>query len=150
MNLPAFTQHGSGETAVLLLHGIGGGQAIWNDEVSGTAAALATAGYAAVSIDLPGYGASAAMGPPDMEAFVAGVVELSGLLARDEALDVRSDPVLLVDDPDQKSRVLLLDVCEHLAERRAGRCDRGHARGVAAEMRWQQHAGHAIDATVTA
>jgi hypothetical protein len=31
-----------------------------------------------------------------------------------------------------------------------GRCDRGRARGVAAEMRRQQHPRHAIDATVTA
>lgn len=81
MSLPAFTQHGDGDTAVLLLHGIGGGQAIWNDEVSGTAAALAAAGYAAFSIDLPGYGASAAMGPPDMEAFVAAVLAIIDLAA---------------------------------------------------------------------
>ncbi|HZF79470.1 MAG TPA: alpha/beta hydrolase [Rubrivivax sp.] len=72
--LPAFTQHGTGDTAVLLLHGIGGGQAIWEDGASGTGRALEAAGYAAFSIDLPGYGGSATMGPPDMDSLVAGVM----------------------------------------------------------------------------
>lgn len=74
MTLPAFTQQGSGEVAVLLLHGIGGGQSIWGDETSGTARALAAAGYSAISIDLPGYGESAAMGAPDLDLFVAAVL----------------------------------------------------------------------------
>ena len=72
--LPAFTRHGTGDTAVLLLHGIGGGQAIWAHDASGTADALAAAGYAAFSIDLPGYGESASMGQPDMNSFVAAVL----------------------------------------------------------------------------
>ena len=74
--LPAFTQQGTGDTAVLLLHGIGGGQAIWGDRASGTARALAAAGYATFSIDLPGYGEAATMGPPDMDRFVAGVLAI--------------------------------------------------------------------------
>jgi pimeloyl-ACP methyl ester carboxylesterase len=72
--LPAFTQHGTADTAVLLLHGIGGGQAIWEEHASNTGPALAAAGYAAFSIDLPGYGESASMGPPDMDSFVEGVL----------------------------------------------------------------------------
>ena len=71
--LPAFTEHGRGGTAVLLLHGIGGGQAMWADDASGTARALAAAGYRAVAIDLPGYGASASLGSPSMQTLVDGV-----------------------------------------------------------------------------
>jgi len=64
---------GGGSTAVLLLHGIGGGRSIWGDAASGTSRALAEAGYRAVAVDLPGYGDSAAMGAPDLAAMVAGV-----------------------------------------------------------------------------
>lgn len=71
--LPAFTERGQGDTAVLLLHGIGGGRSIWDDAASGTLRALADAGFRAVAVDLPGYGDSAALGPPDLDAFVAGV-----------------------------------------------------------------------------
>jgi 3-oxoadipate enol-lactonase len=67
--LPAFDELGQGGTAVLLLHGIGGGRAIWGE----TAPVIASAGYCAVALDLPGYGDSAAMGAPDMAALVAGV-----------------------------------------------------------------------------
>lgn len=74
MTLPAFTQQGTGEVAVLLLHGIGGGKSIWGIEASGTASAIAAAGLRAFSIDLPGYGESAAMAPPDMDSFVAAVL----------------------------------------------------------------------------
>ena len=72
MSLPAFTAVGQGGTAVLLLHGIGGGRSIWSDAGSGTLAALAQAGYQAVAIDLPGYGDSA--GSPDMDAMVQAVL----------------------------------------------------------------------------
>jgi 3-oxoadipate enol-lactonase len=78
--LPAFSGQGQGATAVLLLHGIGGGQAMWADEASGTARALAAAGYRAVSIDLPGYGASAALGAPTMEMLVDGVAAVIAAL----------------------------------------------------------------------
>ena len=73
MTLPAFDLRGQGDVAVLLLHGIGGGRSIWGDEASGTARAMADAGFRAVSVDLPGYGDSAAMGPPDLAAMVAAV-----------------------------------------------------------------------------
>jgi 3-oxoadipate enol-lactonase len=64
--LPAFTESGQGSTAVLLLHGIGGGQNIWLN----TADALATAGYRVLRVDLPGYGLSAGLQAVDMESFV--------------------------------------------------------------------------------
>lgn len=73
MSLPAFTAAGQGGTAVLLLHGIGGGRSIWAGEGSATVAALAQAGYQAVAIDLPGYGKSA--GAPDMDSMVQAVLD---------------------------------------------------------------------------
>jgi pimeloyl-ACP methyl ester carboxylesterase len=80
VSLAAFAEQGSGNTAVLLLHGIGGGAAIWSDAASGTAQAIAEAGYRAIAVDLPGYGASAAMGVPDLEAMVEAVRALIGHL----------------------------------------------------------------------
>ncbi len=71
--VPAFTEQGQGSTAVLLLHGIGGGRSIWSDKASGTASAIAAAGFRAVAIDLPGYGDSPAGESPDLAAFVAAV-----------------------------------------------------------------------------
>jgi pimeloyl-ACP methyl ester carboxylesterase len=65
--LPAFAEHGAGTVAVLLLHGIGGGQAIWRD----TPPALAAAGFRAAAMDFPGYGASA--GAPTLDAMVGAV-----------------------------------------------------------------------------
>ena len=76
MILPAFTETGQGATAVLLLHGIGGGRSIWLDAGSGTASALAQAGYRAVAIDLPGYGDSA--GTPEMDSMVQAVCDMAG------------------------------------------------------------------------
>jgi len=67
MSLPAFIEAGQGATAVLLLHGIGGGKAIWADTLD----ALAAAGHQAVAIDFPGYGDSP--GTPTMDALVAAV-----------------------------------------------------------------------------
>jgi 3-oxoadipate enol-lactonase len=80
MTLPAVTETGAGDTAVVMLHGIGGGRDIWSDAHSGTTRALADAGYRTVAVDLPGYGDSAAMGPPDMAAMVGGVRALIGSL----------------------------------------------------------------------
>jgi 3-oxoadipate enol-lactonase len=50
---------GSGPVTVALLHGVGGGRCIWDAEHSGTAQALADAGYRVIALDLPGYGDSA-------------------------------------------------------------------------------------------
>ena len=54
MTLPAYVEQGRGDTAVLLLHGIGGGAAIWSPRASGTAHAIAAAGYRCLAVDLPG------------------------------------------------------------------------------------------------
>jgi len=71
VSLPALDTAGQGNTAVVLLHGIGGGRSIWGDPGSGTLRALAGAGYHALSLDLPGYGDTP--GPAGMDAFVAAV-----------------------------------------------------------------------------
>lgn len=50
---------GTGPVTVALLHGVGGGRCIWDAEHSGTAQALAGAGYRVIALDMPGYGDSA-------------------------------------------------------------------------------------------
>ena len=72
MTLPAFSEAGQGATAVLLLHGVGGGRAIWSDAASGTTSAIAAAGFRAVAIDFPGYGDSP--GLPTLDAMVQSVL----------------------------------------------------------------------------
>lgn len=59
MLLPAFIEQGEGDTAVFLLHGVGGSKEAWvhNQPV------LATAGFRTVAWDMPGYGASAPLSP---------------------------------------------------------------------------------------
>jgi 3-oxoadipate enol-lactonase len=69
----AFDRQGSGRTAVVLLHGVGGGRSIWSDAVSGTARAIAEAGFTAIALDLPGYGDSL-LQPPLSTASMAGEV----------------------------------------------------------------------------
>lgn len=59
MTLPAFTEQGKGDTAVFLLHGVGGGKQAWahNQPV------LSAAGFRTVAWDMPGYGDSSAISP---------------------------------------------------------------------------------------
>jgi 3-oxoadipate enol-lactonase len=54
MALPAYLEQGKGDTAVFLLHGVGGGKEAWahNQPV------LAAQGYRTIAWDMPGYGAS--------------------------------------------------------------------------------------------
>ena len=84
MTLPAFSEAGQGGTAVLLLHGIGGGRSIWLDGGSGTANALAQAGYRALAIDLPGYGESA--GTPEMNSMVQAVLDVAEHIGADRTV----------------------------------------------------------------
>jgi 3-oxoadipate enol-lactonase len=58
---------------VVLLHGVGGSRASFGDEVSGTAAALAGAGFDAVAPDLPGYGGSPTVEPYTMATLAAAL-----------------------------------------------------------------------------
>jgi 3-oxoadipate enol-lactonase len=76
--LPAFDEQGQGDVAVLLLHGIGGGRSIWDDTTSGTAQALAAAGYRVLAMDFPGYGGSASLGLPTLRSMVDAVAALIG------------------------------------------------------------------------
>lgn len=78
--LPTHVVAGQGPDAVLLLHGIGGGLALWGDEGSATLQALATSGVRAVALDLPGYGGSAAQGPPTLADMVDAVVAVARLM----------------------------------------------------------------------
>lgn len=81
MTLPAFTPFGPTgsdddvDTAVLLLHGVGGGRSIWSDAASGTASAIARTGCLAVAMDFPGYGDSA--GQPTLAAMVDSVLAMA-------------------------------------------------------------------------
>jgi 3-oxoadipate enol-lactonase len=59
MTLAHYTVQGNGDTAVFLLHGVGGGHSTW----AATQAALAQHGYQAVAWDMPGYGESASITP---------------------------------------------------------------------------------------
>ncbi|MDE2080798.1 MAG: alpha/beta fold hydrolase [Burkholderiales bacterium] len=61
---------------LLLLHGIGGGRAIWDDAV----AAFDRAGHRALAIDFPGYGT--APGRPTLEAMVEAAAAAVGRLGR--------------------------------------------------------------------
>jgi 3-oxoadipate enol-lactonase len=57
MALPAFVEQGEGDTAVFLLHGVGGGKEAWLHNQ----ATLAAAGYRMIAWDMPGYGDSGAI-----------------------------------------------------------------------------------------
>lgn len=65
-----------GERCVVLLHGVGGGREAWGDSISGTGRALVEAGFTALAVDLPGYGASASIEPYDMAGLAAAVTAL--------------------------------------------------------------------------
>lgn len=73
----AFDREGPAGRPVVMLHGIGGGRAIWR----GTVAALAAAGFDAIAVDLPGYGDSANQTPGGVDAMAAAVVALMDHLA---------------------------------------------------------------------
>ena len=60
--IPAFDERGAGDTAVVMLHGVGGGRGAWTGQLD----AFAAAGYRAVAWDAPGYGDTPAIEPYDM------------------------------------------------------------------------------------
>lgn len=67
---------GAGDTAVVMLHGVGGGRDAWSDATGGTGGVLADAGYLAIAPDLPGYGDSPTVTPYTMAALADAVVAL--------------------------------------------------------------------------
>lgn len=71
MTLPAYLEQGKGDTAVFLLHGVGGGKAAWARNQS----VLAVAGFRTVAWDMPGYGASSPVSPCT-NAALAGALKL--------------------------------------------------------------------------
>jgi pimeloyl-ACP methyl ester carboxylesterase len=59
MSLPHYVAAGEGDTAVFLLHGVGGGHEVWASNLQ----PLADAGYRVIAWDTPGYGSSALVDP---------------------------------------------------------------------------------------
>jgi len=72
VSLPATIVRGSGDVAVFLLHGVGGGKEAWQDNLE----AIAAASCRAVAWDAPGYGASAPLARLDNAAFAHALVTL--------------------------------------------------------------------------
>lgn len=85
---PAFVEKGQGDTAVVLLHGVGGGHAAFD----ATLPVLAAAGYRAVAWDAPGYGASG-LGPNETADLSMGSMA-SALLRLVDALGARRTVVV--------------------------------------------------------
>ena len=72
----AHLRWGRGDTAVVMLHGVGGGREAWDDAISGTGRAVGQAGFVAIAPDLPGYGDSPTIEPYDMAGLAAAVIAL--------------------------------------------------------------------------
>lgn len=72
MPLPNYTEQGSGEVAVFLLHGVGGSHAAW----AGTTPVLAQAGYRSIAWDMPGYDQSQTLAPYTMDALAESLLAL--------------------------------------------------------------------------
>jgi pimeloyl-ACP methyl ester carboxylesterase len=77
VRVPAFEERGGGDTAVVMLHGVGGGSAAWADQLE----SLARAGYRAVAWDAPGYGDSPAIEPYTMDGLARALEGLVDALA---------------------------------------------------------------------
>ncbi len=74
--VPYFEELGSGETTVLMLHGIGGGRQAFAHQMP----ALAAAGFHAVAWDMPGYGHSAIVDPYEFATLAEECIELIDVL----------------------------------------------------------------------
>ena len=59
MTQPNFIEAGTGDTAVFLLHGVGGGASAWDQ----TLPLLAAQGYRCIAWNMPGYGRSVPVAP---------------------------------------------------------------------------------------
>lgn len=78
----AFDVTGHGDTAVFLLHGIGGNRHTWPALVD----ALGRAGYCAVACDLPGYGTSATVEPYTLEQLALSCVQCMDIVGARRAV----------------------------------------------------------------
>ena len=72
MTLPACLEQGQGDTAVFLLHGVGGGKEAWAHNQP----ALASRGFRTIAWDMPGYGASSTVQPYDNAALAGALAAL--------------------------------------------------------------------------
>jgi pimeloyl-ACP methyl ester carboxylesterase len=72
MTAPACIERGTGRTAVVMLHGVGGGKEAFGPQMQ----PLAEAGYRAIAWDMPGYGESPAIAPCDMAGLAASLAAL--------------------------------------------------------------------------
>jgi pimeloyl-ACP methyl ester carboxylesterase len=70
--IPAYESRGTSDTALFLLHGVGGAKALWAPQLE----PLASAGYRVVAWDMPGYGASAMLEPYTFEALARALERL--------------------------------------------------------------------------
>ena len=75
--IPAYISRGGGEATVVLLHGVGGGKAYWEEQLE----VLAAAGYRAVAWDMPGYGESGMVEPYTLAELVLALERLIDRLA---------------------------------------------------------------------
>jgi 3-oxoadipate enol-lactonase len=72
MTIPAHIVRGFGDTAVVMLHGVGGGASAWTPQLD----AIAAGGYLAVAWDAPGYGTTAPIEPYDMAGLARSLEQL--------------------------------------------------------------------------
>jgi pimeloyl-ACP methyl ester carboxylesterase len=70
--IPAYESRGGSDTAIFLLHGVGGGKALWAPQLD----PLAAAGYRVVAWDMPGYGDSAMVEPYGFQALARALERL--------------------------------------------------------------------------
>jgi 3-oxoadipate enol-lactonase len=74
---PAFIATGTGDTAIVMLHGVGGGKEVWTPQMN----AFARRGYRAVAWDMPGYGETPAIEPYQMAGLARALERLLDALA---------------------------------------------------------------------
>jgi pimeloyl-ACP methyl ester carboxylesterase len=80
--VPAFLSRGEGETALVLLHGVGGGKSFWAPQLD----ALGRADARIVAWDMPGYGDSATVAPYTMGALARALGRLLDELAAERVV----------------------------------------------------------------
>lgn len=88
--LPTYTSQGSGPT-LLMLHGLGGGHAVFAPQM----AAFAAMGYRAVAWDMPGYGESALIEPYTFTTLAQSCAALIEALVQDNPAHDKGRVILL-------------------------------------------------------